>query len=130
MTTHVSFHSCEVGVRWIARLSALLLVSLVVVIALGEGVPNVQTLPGSVQLQFLALAIMVCGFAAGWRWEVVGGCVALLGFALFCGVELAVNGVLPGGALFLFCIPALLLLASRWFARHDAPRGNGAQPGR
>jgi hypothetical protein len=96
----------------------VLLVALVVVIALGEGMPNVLDLPGTVQIQFLAMAIMVCGFMVGWHWEAIGGFTALAGFAMFCGVELAVNGTLPGGALFLLCIPAILLLMSRWIAGH------------
>ena len=55
---------------------------------------------------------MLVGFLAGWRWEAGGGVMAVAGFTLFLGTELAVNGKPPGGAFPLFLIPGVLLLIS------------------
>ena len=96
----------------------VLLVALLAVFVVGHGgLPNVFGQPFPVQLEFLAMFLMVRGFLLGWRWEAVGGILALAGFALFVGTEFATNGQFPGGAIPLFVIPGLLLLASSWVSK-------------
>ena len=99
------------GVGLAARISGLLLVALVAVFLVGEGgPPNVLRQPGPVQLEFLAICLMLTGFLLGWRWEALGGGLAVGGFALFFGTELAVNGNPPSGAIPLFAVPGILFL--------------------
>jgi hypothetical protein len=96
----------------------MLLIALLGVFAFGQGIPNVVGQPLPVQLEFLAMSLMVFGFALGWRWEGLGGLLGIGGFGLFCGTEMIVNGQLPGGALPLFAIPAVLFLASYGLSSH------------
>lgn len=69
--------------RWTARIFGALLVVLILVIAIGEGVPNPFTQPLIVQIGFLALALIVTGILTGWRWELWGGVLSLAGWCLF-----------------------------------------------
>ena len=107
--------------RWAARLLGTLLVGMVLLIAIGEGMPNPFTQPLAVQLGFLALAILLAGILAGWRWELLGGLMSLAGW---CGFFLAAVGSLSRLNPFLLAlaVPGILYLTSalsRWYqARH------------
>jgi len=59
------------------------LVLLTLIIAIGEGMPNLLAQPVGVQVGFLALALMLLGILAGWRWELSGGIISLFGWCLF-----------------------------------------------
>ncbi len=110
-------------IRWAARLTGVFLISMLAMFVIGhQGLPNIFQQPGPVQLEFLAMFLMVVGFLAGWRWEAVGGVVALGGFALFVLTEIATNGQFPGGAIPLFAIPGILLIASHWVSKCGAAR--------
>ena len=69
--------------RWTARVIGTLLVLLIVVIGIGEGMPNPFTQPPAVQAGFLALALLMIGILAGWRWELAGGVISMAGWCLF-----------------------------------------------
>ena len=71
--------------RWLARIIGSLLVVFVVILAMGEGMPNPFTQPAMVQVGFLALALIMTGILAGWRWELAGGVISLAGWCLFVG---------------------------------------------
>jgi hypothetical protein len=98
--------------RWLARITGLILVGLVLLFVVGEGPPNPVWQPFSVQLEFLAMFLMLAGFLLGWRWEAAGGILAVVGFAIFFATEMVVNGRPPGRAMPLFAIPGVLFLAS------------------
>jgi hypothetical protein len=85
---------------------------MVLVFLVGEGPPNPFKQPPSVQTEFLGMLLMLAGFLVGWRWEATGGILALIGFAVFAATEAVVNRKLPGGAIPLFAIPAVLYLLS------------------
>jgi hypothetical protein len=70
--------------RWMARIVGALLVVFIVCLAIGEGMPNLFAQPATVQVGFLALAMMMTGILAGWRWELAGGILSLAGWCLFC----------------------------------------------
>jgi hypothetical protein len=78
-TTRISAAAC----RWTARIIGTLLVLMVVLIAIGEGMPNPFTQPMAVQIGFLALGLVMIGILAGWRWELEGGTLSLIGWGLF-----------------------------------------------
>lgn len=117
MSTQPAIRWISLGIRWTGRIVGLLLVALIVVFMVGEGgPPNILRQPLSVQLELLAMLLMVIGFLLGWRWEALGGGLAVGAFALFFGTEIAVNGKPPGGAIPLFVIPGVLLLISHVLA--------------
>lgn len=108
--------------RWAARVTGLMLVGLALAIMIGEGgPPNVFSESIPVQLEFAALMLMLIGFCIGWRWELLGGLLSVLGFVGFTMTELAVNGSLPGGAIPYFLIPGVLFLVSFRLARSKVP---------
>jgi hypothetical protein len=108
--------------RWTARVAGTLMVISAVVIAIGEGMPNPFTQPPVVQIGFLALAMILIGILAGWRWELAGGVLSLAGWCLFVG------SVVHGKSLNLFisllALPGILYVVSaglRWHNKRQAP---------
>ena len=61
--------------RWTARILGTLLLVFYALFLIGEGLPPIGSQPAGVQLNFAALALMLIGFAVGWRRE---GAAALL----------------------------------------------------
>jgi hypothetical protein len=112
--------------RWAARITSLLLIGLVVTIVIGHGgLPNIFSQPTSVQLEFVALGLMVLGLVVGWMREGLGGLLVLLGLSAFNAVELVVNGVPARGAFPLFAVPGVLFLVSAlmgWRGRQQPAR--------
>ena len=98
--------------RWLARITGLMLAGLGLFFVVGEGPPHPVRQPISVQLEFLAMLLMLAGFLLGWRWEAAGGILAVVGFAVFFATEMVVNGRQPGRAIPLFAIPGVLFLAT------------------
>jgi hypothetical protein len=78
-TTRVLAAAC----RWIARILGTLLVLIIVLFAVGEGMPNPFTQPMTVQVGFLAMALLMIGILGAWRWELAGGTLSLVGWGLF-----------------------------------------------
>jgi len=108
--------------RWTARIIGTLLVLMIVLIAIGERMPNPFSQPIAVQVGFLALALLMIGILGAWRWELAGGIVSLVGWGLFV---VAVTHPLRGlnwfvGAL---ALPGILYVAgtlvSRYAERHQ-----------
>ena len=103
--------------RWLARIIGSSLVVFVVIIAMGEGMPNPFTQPAMVQVGFLALALNMIGILAGWRWELAGGVISLAGWCLFVG---SVTNF-PRGLTWFFWVlamPGLLYVISALLRRH------------
>ena len=81
------------------------------------GPPDFLRRPVPVQIEFAGMFLMLVGFLVGWRWEAVGGVMAVAGFSLFLGTEMVVNGKSPGGSIPLFVVPGVLLLVSAGLRR-------------
>ena len=108
--------------RWIARVIGTMLVGLTLMLAIGEGVPNLFTQPFSVQLGFLALALVLIGILIAWRWEFIGGLLSLGGWVLFIFAE---RVSLQRSVFFILLgLPSLLFLGSfflRWrYEKHKS----------
>jgi len=103
--------------RWAARIIGTLLVIAVVVIAIGEGMPNPFTQPPVVQIGFLALAMILIGILAGWRWELAGGILSLAGWCLFFGSVIGIKRL--NVFVSLLALPGILYLISAWLRRHN-----------
>jgi hypothetical protein len=91
---------------------------MMVVIAIGEGMPNPFTQPMPVQVGFLALALMMIGILGAWRWELAGGIVSLLGWSLFV---VAVMHSPRGLTWFvgILALPGMLFVAGALLRRYD-----------
>jgi len=102
--------------RWIARIIGTVLVGLALILAMGEGVPNLFTQPFLIQLGFLALALALSGILLAWRWEFPGGIISLVGWVLFIVAE----KVHWRHSLFfiLLAVPSLLFLGSSFLRRY------------
>ena len=103
--------------RWTARVAGTLLVILVVVIAIGEGMPNPFTQPPAVLIGFVALAMILIGILAGWRWELAGGILSLAGWCLFFGSVIGIKRL--NLFISLLALPGILYLISAWLRRHN-----------
>ena len=107
--------------RWTARILGILLLSLIVLLAIGEGMPNPLTQPLEVQVGFLALGLLLIGILAGWRWELAGGLMSLAGWFIFvlgvCKPQRGINSFI-----FALALPGALYLTSalsrRYFEKH------------
>ncbi|HXE43437.1 MAG TPA: hypothetical protein VN516_10460 [Candidatus Baltobacteraceae bacterium] len=101
--------------RWTARIFGVLIIAVFVVFAVGEGIPNPFTLPLTVQLGFLALAIFSAGIVAGWIWELIGGIVSLAGWLGFAVVAVDLQHMT--GVVVSMALPGLFYLASAYLRR-------------
>lgn len=79
---------CAAVCRWFGRIIGMFLFATVVLLAIGEGLPNVFTQPVGVQAGFLALGLILAGILGGWKWELAGGAVSLFGWAVFVLAEI------------------------------------------
>ena len=121
--------------RWTARIAGILLVVVLLVFALGEGMPNLLTLPIWDQIAFLGMALVMIGSLLGWRFELAGGIMALAGFflvfvSLFIGKGLALTGffialALPG---VLYLASALLRRSNQLEQPHKGVKNQEARP--
>jgi hypothetical protein len=53
--------------RWIARVIGIVLVGFTLILAIGEGMPNLFTPPFFIQLGFLALALVLSGILLAFQ---------------------------------------------------------------
>ena len=98
--------------RWAARISATAFCAFIVMIAVGEGMPNPLSQPLEVQLGFVGLGAMMLGFMAGWVWELAGGILSLAGIGLFCAVVARLSPSRMNWFILSLLAPGALYLAS------------------
>lgn len=107
--------------RWTARTVSLLVLSLIVAIAIGEGMP----MPFSRHFSpleimgFAGIAMIVLGYLCGWFWEMPSALATLAGIALIVAPTLRNGRVTWFFAA--MAAPALLYLASWILRRRPSP---------
>lgn len=94
--------------RWTARVFGTLLLAFYGFFVLAEGLPPIAAQPEAVQLNFVALGLMLAGFAAGWKREGTAALLITSGWALWQISENAIRWnlfqtPLPVGMLYGFC---------------------------
>jgi hypothetical protein len=99
---------------------ALAMFATVALFAMGERIPSPRTMSIPVLLEFVALAAILCGYAAGWRHPAFGGLVIMSAVGFFHLVELAVNGSIAGGMINWLALPGILFLAAA-MTKHMGP---------
>ncbi len=106
------------ALRWGARVLGSIWVMIALIFLIGEGSPPIGQQPVAVQLEFVAMALMVAGCVMGWWRERAAALLALGGWILFHAAELRVE------LLSLFHVPLMagILYAFSWNARQAALR--------
>jgi len=107
--------------RWIARTVGAFLVIVTVYIAIGQGLPNIFAQPVRVQVGFVALASILVGILAGWKWELSGGIISLAGWCLFLVAVMHSPRALDGFVMAM-ALPGALYIASALLLRHREKR--------
>jgi hypothetical protein len=70
--------------------------------------------------QAVPLALIFAGYAVGWRKEIVGGMLAILGTIAFIAQYVAMFGLLPGTGAVWFAAPGFFYLLAHYL---DGRRG-------
>jgi hypothetical protein len=114
-------------VRWSARVTATLLLALVVLLFVGEGLlggggPNLAKMDWPGRLMSVAMFLSVAGFAVLWWRELAGGLLVVAATAAFYGLNYYASGKFPGGAFPLFYIPGILAILSWSLSRSVVER--------
>ena len=112
--------------RWVARIVSAFAVAVIVIIAIGEGMPNPFRQSVMVQVGFVGLAMIVMGFFAGWRWELAGGILSLVGICLIFGPSI-VNGKITWFFAVLIA-PGVLYITSYLMRSHAAGHSKTQPP--
>ena len=68
--------------RWTARIAGTLMALFFLAFFVGEGFPNIFLLPWRQSLSVLLMSAMMAGLLLAWKWEGLGGAVALAAVAL------------------------------------------------
>jgi hypothetical protein len=82
----VTWRAAAVG-RWIALIFGSLMVLFFLAFFFGEGPPRVSELTGLEELQFLAMGSLFLGLAVAWKWEGLGGLLAVAGFLALVAIS-------------------------------------------
>ena len=110
-------------ILWIARICGLLFVALVLVIGVAEALSPDELSPTPqewVGIIFFPVGVCV-GYMLGWRWQLLGGSVALGSFAAFFVWLATERGGIRAWPVFLLCPVPALLLVTHWFVSRRAP---------
>jgi tRNA A-37 threonylcarbamoyl transferase component Bud32 len=77
--------------RWTARILGVLWILMYLVFVVGEGSPPLGKQPPVVQIEFVAVGVMLAGMLAGWWREGLGALLGLAGWMLFHAAETQVR---------------------------------------
>lgn len=116
------------GMKWLARLWALAMAGLILLIAVDGGLHPTR-LQWPELILFVPLFLAWLGLWLGWRWEGLGGALVVVGMASFYLTHFALTGFgrSPRGWAFpVMAVPGLLFLLC-WSLRRKGP--GKAQPG-
>jgi hypothetical protein len=114
-----------VVIRWVARMWGSTIVALTVLFALMHTVT--PDAPPPTASEWVGLAFFPMGVCAGlvlaWRWEGLGGVIAVGSYLAFYSWMRASSGGVPSGPFFSFAaIPGALFLLCRLLSRDDRGR--------
>lgn len=96
--------------RWGARAFSTVLILGWAVAVLVELFHTNFYVPRALLLQGIAIASVFAGYAAGLKWELAGGLLALAGTAALFAVITMTVGVIPPLAMAWFAVPGLLYI--------------------
>jgi len=95
--------------RWTARVVGTLILAFVLLNLISGGLPNVANIAPGEWLLWGGFVLSLVGYVLLWKWELIGGIVALGGIVLFYAVNFALSRKFPGGWVIpLFFLPGFL----------------------
>lgn len=98
--------------RWVARLSALALLAMVIAFYINVGPATPFKGPPQQTMQMTAFLLTTLGLAVGWLWDGAGALLVLGGMIVFYALEYSTSHTWPRGAFPYFWIPGLFWLIS------------------
>ena len=110
--------------RWIPRVLGAFLFVMLVLFAVGEGIPNPMKQSLAVRVEMLAMFTMGLGLIVAWKSELIGGMLVLTGYTSFCVIEWQAPNIRFPFGLFLFT--GLLYVLSWWSKNRQQ---SGTEPG-
>ncbi len=104
-------------IRWIARIGAVLIAGMILIIFIGEGISEGFGPLMQMSLRETAMmavfVIVFLGLILGWRWEILGGSLIAGGMGAFYLLDFLFSGTFPRGPFFLvIALPGLLYIYS------------------
>ena len=106
------------GARWTARVFGTLLLAFYAFFILAEGLPPIASQPEGVQLNFVALGLMLAGFVAGWKREGTAALLIACGWTLW---QISENSIRWN--LFQTPLPVAMLYGFCWWATRGRRSG-------
>jgi tRNA A-37 threonylcarbamoyl transferase component Bud32 len=107
-----------IAARWTARVFGTLLLLFYGIFVLAEGLPPIATQPEGVQLNFVALGLMLAGFAVGWKREGTAALLIASGWTLW---QISENSIRWN--LFQTPLPVAILYGFCWWATRGRRSG-------
>jgi len=104
-------------IRWVPRVVGPLLFVMLIVFAVGEGIPTHLKQSPVVQIEMMAMFIMWCGLLIAWKSELIGGVLVLAGYTCFCWIEWQAPSIKFPFGLFLFV--GLMYILSWWIRKRQ-----------
>jgi hypothetical protein len=112
-------HSGEIAdmLRWTARTTGIALAATWVILVAAEMTRPMAFAQLAVVTvdQGVALCVVFAGYAVGWRHELAGGAMAIIGTLAYVAVVFAGTMVLPNVATLWFAAPGVLYLLARHY---------------
>jgi hypothetical protein len=108
--------------RWVALILGSLMVLFFLALFFGEGPPRFSALTSQERLQFIAMGSLFLGLALSWKWEGLGGLLAVVGFLALVAIS---RTHLTLWALYLPAAIGVAHLACWWRLRAGAPADLG-----
>jgi hypothetical protein len=102
-------------IRWLARITGIMLGLMVVAFAMEKGIPSVSQLRNPESWRFIAMVVMLLGAILAWRREALGGLLMIVGFIALWAIDRHFPGIWFG----VFPLAGLLHLLA-WAMDRDA----------
>ncbi len=111
--------------HWTARFLSLVVGGFLLLFMVGEGFNPARLTPRELVLSGFFPFGLLLGLALAWRWERLGGALAVLSIAAFYGVHWLGSGRFPNGVFFaLTASPGFLFLLAGLTMNRKAPTAN------
>ena len=112
-------------VRWVARLTGLAAIVVIIVFAVnGRLMPftGLDSIVGRNAVLLACLLTSSAGLVLAWWRENLGGAVVLMGMAMYYVFQLQSSGEVDGTIILIFIIPGGLFRISSWLTRRSRRR--------
>lgn len=110
------------AIRWTARVLSILLVLFFGFMIFSHFFGGLEAPPDVATL--LPMIVMLAGLVIGWRWELAGGAIVILGFAISAGQNPQIVKAWP----YALCLLAGLLYLASVIARRKSTQMSAQTP--